>query len=116
MSFHSSVSCAETSNAELCRIRLLLECPAQLLPPTCPPICDMYCEHGNQVDEAGCAVCACNDPPSTTEVPVDTTARATAPVGFCTEHSNCDGPTYCNRIERCVPCSLCKYPPAPAGG
>ena len=86
VSFHRSVSCAATSNAALCRIRLLLECPAQLLPPTCPPSCDMYCEHGNQVDEAGCDICACNDPPSTT-APASNACTMTALIPLVTQMS-----------------------------
>ena len=49
---------------------------------------------------------ACNVA-TTTEAAVDTTV----PVGFCTEHSNCDGPTYCNRFQRCIPCTFCNPPP-----
>ena len=31
--------------------------------PECPPVCLMFCEHGNQKDENGCDICACNDAP-----------------------------------------------------
>ncbi|XP_033095823.1 uncharacterized protein LOC117100282 [Anneissia japonica] len=37
------------------------------LEPTCPPFsCLIFCEHGNQVDENGCKICACNPPPEPT--------------------------------------------------
>lgn len=29
----------------------------------CPPVCAIFCEFGNVVDENGCATCGCNPPP-----------------------------------------------------
>jgi len=31
--------------------------------PVCPPVCMMFCEHGNVVDENDCPVCQCNKGP-----------------------------------------------------
>jgi hypothetical protein len=36
----------------------------QMCPNTCPPVCDIFCPYGNKVDANGCALCACNEPPS----------------------------------------------------
>ncbi|MCC7386045.1 MAG: hypothetical protein IT384_29625 [Deltaproteobacteria bacterium] len=34
-------------------------------PEQCPEVlCDIYCEYGHQLDANGCAICACNPPPS----------------------------------------------------
>jgi hypothetical protein len=32
-------------------------------PPTCGPVCDIYCQYGNVVDEKGCPTCRCNPAP-----------------------------------------------------
>ena len=33
------------------------------MPPqiSCPPVCMIYCENGNQLDQNGCPTCICND-------------------------------------------------------
>ncbi len=36
--------------------------------PTCPAVCDIYCEFGNVLDENGCETCSCNPPPGPCEV------------------------------------------------
>ncbi|XP_071942697.1 uncharacterized protein [Antedon mediterranea] len=33
-------------------------------PTTCPPVCDIYCEFGNVLDENGCPTCVCEPKPT----------------------------------------------------
>jgi hypothetical protein len=35
--------------------------------PACPPVCAIWCEYGNVLDENGCATCECNPPPNDCE-------------------------------------------------
>jgi len=32
-------------------------------PPTCPPVCQIFCQYGNVLDANGCPTCQCNPPP-----------------------------------------------------
>jgi hypothetical protein len=32
-------------------------------PPVCGPVCDIYCQYGNELDANGCPTCRCNPPP-----------------------------------------------------
>jgi hypothetical protein len=47
----------------------IVECPdvpvfgGCIEPVECGPVCEIYCEFGNVIDENGCATCACNPPP-----------------------------------------------------
>lgn len=43
--------------------------PPSQIRPTCPPVCMIYCENGNQLDENGCPTCNCNEelPPPVTD-------------------------------------------------
>ena len=50
-------------------------------PPTCPPVCTIYCQYGNVPDANGCPTCKCNPPP-------DACAAVLCPAG-----STCDPAT-----------------------
>lgn len=57
----SDGQCGWTENSELeqCLTGANQECPDAL--------CGIYCENGNQTDDRGCAICACNPTPQTCE-------------------------------------------------
>lgn len=40
-----------------------LGCETREEPPICPPVCDIWCEYGNVIDDNGCPTCECNPPP-----------------------------------------------------
>ncbi|GAB1603128.1 hypothetical protein Ahia01_000593200 [Argonauta hians] len=37
--------------------------PDIIKPPRCGPVCMIYCEYGNKVDNNGCPICACKSKP-----------------------------------------------------
>eukprot|EP01084_Bolivina_argentea_P216910 368388_1 len=37
----------------------------------CPPVCQMLCQYGNQVDANGCKICKCKPPPQDDKCPKD---------------------------------------------
>ncbi|XP_067937180.1 antistasin-like [Watersipora subatra] len=51
----------------------------------CPPVCEMYCEHGNVLDSNGCATCQCKPPPCQ---PVR--CRRFCENGFATDENGCE--------------------------
>ncbi|ESO93453.1 hypothetical protein LOTGIDRAFT_239761, partial [Lottia gigantea] len=39
-------------------------------PKVCPPVCAIYCQYGNVLDENGCATCTCKKTPCKGEAPL----------------------------------------------
>merc|ERR1719329_380330 len=37
-------------------------CNKPLTSPACPPVCFIYCEFGNVMDDDGCPTCSCKEP------------------------------------------------------
>lgn len=62
----------------------------------CPPVCMIYCENGNQLDENGCPTCNCND-----ELPLPVTDQD------CNlEQPSCDGYRFvCPKITEITNCN-----------
>jgi hypothetical protein len=40
-------------------------CVPSMVPPTCGPVCQIFCQYGNVLDADGCQTCKCNPPPVT---------------------------------------------------
>jgi hypothetical protein len=40
-------------------------------PPTCGPVCQIFCEYGNVLDANGCPTCKCNPPPTVSTCPAE---------------------------------------------
>lgn len=61
--------CLEGTHCEVQPVACIkAPCPQQAVcvknpPPVCGPVCEIYCEHGNVLDEKGCPTCTCNEPP-----------------------------------------------------
>jgi hypothetical protein len=39
-------------------------CVPKATPPTCPPVCDIFCTYGNVMDANGCPTCSCKPAPT----------------------------------------------------
>ena len=64
-------------------------------PPPCSEVmCMMYCENGNQIDENGCNICACND------LPPNTNNNEVCPLPY----EDCPGDYVCPKITEITHC------------
>ena len=64
-------------------------------PPTCGPVCDIFCQYGHVPDANGCPTCACNPPPpNPTPCPTDKCPRPApaSPNVKCSDGKTIGGP------------------------
>lgn len=72
-------------------------------PPTCGPVCDIYCAHGNVLDAKGCPTCQCN-PPGEPPPPVDPCATVRCAAGtHCEANAVQCIKAPCPPVASCVP-------------
>jgi len=72
--------------------------------PVCGPVCDIFCEHGNVMDEKGCPTCKCKEAPApSTASPIDPTT-VTCTAGRDAAGRKCD----CKDISGCRACTITK--------
>jgi hypothetical protein len=72
--------------------------------PMCGPVCDIYCQYGNAVDDNGCQLCKCNPPP----VCPDIGCGLMCPYGYAKDKAGCET-CACNPPPVCkpLPCQYC---------
>jgi len=75
-----TVACTNTSHFD--SSPSICACVANT-PTQCPPVCEIYCEHGNVPDANGCPTCTCNPPPSSACATVLCAANAHCDRGKC---------------------------------
>jgi hypothetical protein len=80
-------------------------CVGPTPPPTCGPVCQIFCENGNVLDAKGCPTCACNPPKPTDPCAVVKCAAGT----HCEAHAVMCVKAPCPPIAACVP----NAPPPP---
>lgn len=107
VSCEASSACAAGSRCVPANIQCVrAPCPQFQCEPLCPPVCAVFCEFGNVLDDNGCATCRCNPPP-----PCGVGEEYDTLTGECVVVS-CDSPKACDSGETCQPVDIqCFRPP-----
>lgn len=90
-----AIGCAPGQDCDVACIQVVeyLGCHERETEPECGPVCALYCEHGNVLDDDGCPTCACNPPPP----------------AICETDADCPG----GRCEHLATCAALGCPPPP---